>query len=74
MDNSKLTFKPVPRTRTNLVGDMKTSSESGIVASSEESENFLVELEVVMTKYKVVSISASFDVFKMQKEAENKNE
>ncbi len=71
MDNSKLTFKTVPQTNTNLVGDIKFT-ESMILKSAKESENFLIELEAVMTKYKVVSISASFDVFKMLREVAGK--
>ncbi len=74
MENSRLTFKTVPQTNTNLVGDIKFNPESMILKSAKESENFLIELEAVMTKYKVVSISASFDVFKMLREVAGKIE
>ncbi|KKN79692.1 hypothetical protein LCGC14_0337140 [marine sediment metagenome] len=74
MDNSKLTFKTVPQTNTNLVGNIKFNTESMILKSAEESENFLIELKDIMTKYKVVSISASFDVFKMLREVAGKSE
>ena len=74
MENSRLTFKTVPQTNSNLVGDIKFNPESMILKSAKESENFLIELEDVMTKYKVVSISASFDVFKMLREVAGKSE
>lgn len=62
-------FKSSPNIETNLVGDIKQSSLS--VTNAKEAENFLIELEAVMTKYKVVSINAAFDVFKMQRAKAN---
>lgn len=63
--NPQFTFKASPSIETNLAGDIILSSESN--RTTKESESFFIELEAVMTKYKVVSISASFDVFKMMK-------
>ena len=64
-------FKPSPNIETNLVGDIKQSSEA--ITSVKKAEEFLIELEAVMTKYKVVSINAAFDVFKMQNYKKNES-
>jgi len=62
-------FKSSTNIEVNLVGDIKLSSESN--RTTKEAENFLIELESVMTKYKVVSINACFDVFKMKRALAN---
>ena len=69
---SQFTFKSPLQIETNLVEDIKLSSESS--RTTKEAENFLIELEAVMTKYKVVSTTASFDVFKMRREVADKIE
>ena len=58
-----LILKTLPET--NLIGDVRVSSEGKVTAM--ETADFLIELEDLMTKYKVVKIACSFDVFKMQK-------
>ena len=68
---SKSTFHTSPQVATNLVGDIRMSFESSRTA--EEAANFFIELEAVMTKYKVVQINVSFDVFKMQRKKEEKS-
>jgi len=66
---SQFEFESSQNIETNLVGDIKLSSESN--RTTKEAENFLIELESVMTKYKVVSINACFDVFKMKRALAN---
>ena len=68
MEDSQFTCHTSPRVETNLVGDIRMSSESSRTA--EEAANFFIELEAVMTKYKVVQMNISFDVFKMQRKKE----
>lgn len=64
MESEHLEFKSWPKHETNLVGYIKLSSEAKDCVRAKQ--DFLIELESVMTKYKVVLINASFDAFKMQ--------
>ena len=68
---SKFTFHTSPQVATNLVGDIRVSSESS--SATESAANSFIELEAVMTKYKVVQMNVSFDVFKMQRKKEEKS-
>jgi len=54
---------------TNLVGYITHAHES--INTPENNYDFLLELEAVMTKHKVVKVDACFDPFKMIKSKSN---